>query len=493
MNKIRSVTSGLLIALGFTSACSTSDDIWYPPGSEGGKADSFTTIKGGDIPSAYVSASKSYLISRRIDSLKTVLALDMVETRLADRIDGIIANMPADGRLHLAELVRMEDPAIFNSLFPDEKMALPRLWTKVEAPSANDLVVGPDVGFGVVDTASPPGPAVPPANLTISTLPTAELQAAATRLQNIYNADGSATTVQLADLDNGIAHPGAFTPAEVTAFGTISALFREKAVATADATLVLSAGPGSFASNATLGPIGLAFAGTTRIEEERQHYSSTLTLRLTAIQTQTATATLPQDNFVAVISKDTTNEAVFGTGAVPSLTAGPYVVEVWKMGQRVFSTNAVLPVTSREQRIELLDKLDYTLSTALAPLVRNTVSATYVNGASVAKFSYDKTVVAPMGTPDPNTLSRVATPTVKIPVGRYTFASVQTTLLVYPNNVMWVQRGGQFFRLLPQGNGGVPTRFWNQQLNSYFDTANNQFYLGASSFSTVLNASMRDI
>lgn len=492
MTTIRLVTSASLLVLGLGAGCSTSDDIWYPAGGEGGKADAFTTVKGSDIPSAHVSASKSYLLARRIDGLKNVGALDMVEVRLADRIDGIIANMPADGKLHLAELVRMEDPGIHDSLFADEVAALPRLWGKVEAPSTNDLVTGPDVGFGVLDTASPPGPAVPPALLVISTL-AADLQSAATRLQNVHDADNDATTVQIADLDSGVATPGAFTPAEVTAFGTIKALFREKAVAQADAMVVVSAGPGPFVHNATLGPIGLQIAGTTRIEEDRTHTSSTLQLRLSAIQTQSTTATLSQDSKVLVINKDTATETVFGAGAVPALSAGSHVVEVWNGGQRVFSTNAALPATTREQRLDLTDKLDYTLMTALAPLVRNTVSATFTGSTFTAKFSYDKIAVPPTGTPHPTALQRTATPTVKIPVGRYSFPQVQTTLLVYPNNVLWVQRGSQVFRLLPAGNSSVPTRFWNSQINATFETANSQFLLSSPSFNTVLNASMRDI
>ncbi|HTL87631.1 MAG TPA: hypothetical protein VL856_20775, partial [Acidimicrobiia bacterium] len=204
-------------------------------------------------------------------------------------------------------------------------------------------------------------------------------------------------------------------------------------------------------------------------------------------------ATLPQDNNVVVISKDSTAEAVFGTGAVPGLAAGPYVVEVWKQGQRMFSTNAVMPATTRNLTIDLTDKLDYTLNTALAPLVRNTVSATYASNQFNAKFSYDKTAVTPMGMPNATALQRVATPTVKIPVGRYAFPSVQTTLYVYPNNVLWVQRGNTMYRLLPQGNGGVPTAFGNQQINVTFETSNNQFSMYSPSFNAVLTASSRDI
>lgn len=492
MKTIRSVTSTSLILAGLVSGCSSSgDDIWFPNDDPGGKAD-IPTIHGSDIPSAHADATKSYLLARRIDGLRQAGALDEVESRLAQRIDGIIANMPTDGRLHLAELVRMEDPAIHDSLFPDEAAALPGLWKKVEAPSTNALVVGPDASFGVLDTASPPGPAVPPANLAIAALAT-DLQSAANRLQNVYNADGDAATVMLTDLDNGIANPGAFTPAEVSAFSTIKAIFREKAVATSDATLVVSPPPGPFTHAMTLGPIAFEIAGSTRYEEERTHANSALTVRFIGTQSTTATATLPMDAKVLLIHKELGSETVFGTGPVPALSGGPHVVEVWQAGVRVFSTTAQLPVMTREQRLELNDKLDYTLTTGLSPLVRNTVSATATGSTFTAKFSYDKATVPPTGVPNATALQRTATPTVKIPVGRYAFPQAQATLLVFPNNVLWVQRGTTMFRLLPQSNGTLPSRFVNTQLSASFEAANSAFSMSSPSLNTVVTASMRDI
>ncbi len=473
------------------SACSTDDGIWYPPDDVGGKADAFTTIKGSDIPSAFVDANKSYLLSRKIASLQAVGAFDMVEDRLAQRIDGIIANMPADGRLHLAELVRMETPAIHDSLFADEKAALPKLWKMVEAPDADVLVTGPDVTFGVLDTATPPGPAVPPSLLAITSL-AADLQTPATRLQNKYNADNNATTVMLADLDNAIANPGAFTQAEITAFRTIQAVFREQAVAQATSQISVSPPPGAFAKDATVGPIALHMEGTTRYDEERQYVSnSQLITRLTATQNQTTTVTLPQDAKLVAISKSSAEETTAPTGPL-ALGAGPYVIEVWKGGQRTFSTNVQAPALARTQMLDLGDKLDYTLVGGLQPLVRNVASAMFSGSSATARFTFDKTAVAPTGTVDASAVQRTASPLVKIAVGRYTLTAANIVLYVYPNNVLWLSRGNQLFRMLPAPNGfSNPVRYVNAQLNATFDTSTNALFVNSQNFT--LASSMRDI
>ena len=477
-----------------SSACAAPDsDIWYPPTDSGGKADAFSTINGNDIPSGFADANKSYIISRRIDSLQMAGALDMVESRLAQRIDGIIANMPADGRLHLAELVRMEDPQIHASLFADEVAALPRLWTKVEAPSANDLVVGPDVAFGVLDTSTVPGPAVVPASLAINTLATPEMQAAASRLENLFNNDSNTATVALPDVDNGLNNPNAFLPAEITQFNALKALFKQLAVANATAQLSVSPSPGAFNLDATLGPGAIHMAGTTKYEEDRQMQStSQLTTRLTATQAQKATVNMAADAKVIVIAKDTQAETVFGDAATPAV-GGPVVFEVWKANQRIFSTNAVLPPLTKTLTLDLSDKLDYTLKGALAPLVKNVATATF-NGNSAVHYTYDKTIVAPTGPVDQTAVQRTTSPTIKLPVGRYTIPQANIVVNIYSNNVIWVSRSGSSFRLLPIANNTpTPTVLYNQQMQVTFDTANNQLFISNPSFQAVLTASMRDI
>ena len=491
------LASSLLLAT-LLAACGTDDDIWFPAEDPGGKADAFTTIKGSDIPSQHVDPSKSYMLSRRITTLQQVGAFDMVQDRLAQRIDGIIANMPMDGKLHLSELVRMETAAIHDSLFPEEVAALPTYWKMMEAPSTNDFVEGPDTTFGVVDAATPPGPAVVPASLAISSLAT-DLQTAATRLQNKYDADANPSTVQYPDLVNGLANPGAFTPAEISAFQRIQVVFREQAVAVAVNEIVVSPPPGPFTKDVTVGPIALNVAGDTQFDEERTHSGSQLVTKLVATQTQVTTATLPADGKLVIIEKSSLSESVLPTGVVP-IGAGQHVFEVWEQGQRTFHTTVHTPSLTRTERIDLGSQLDYTLVAGLTPLVRNVVSATAASGWN-AKFNFTKTAVNPSQPVNQQALQMTATPTVKIPVGRYQIGTTNMKLHVYPNNVLWIvtnnqSNNNQAFRLLPQTNsssGGVPGRFVNQSLTATFDVATSTLRLSNQGVSMAFNASMRDI
>ncbi len=482
-----------------TAACGISDDdVWMPPGSDG-KADGFTLIKGSDIPSQYVSANKYYIIARDIGNLTKVGALDQAQTDLAKRVDGIIANMPANGAMHLAELVRMEDPSIFGSLFPAEKTALPKLWKLAEAPDTNDLVAGQRDSFGVVDSSLPPAAAVPPSNLAINTLATPELQTAATRLQNVYNSDNNASTVTLADLAQGVANPASFTPAEVTAFGTIQAVFREQAVAQSTNELVVSPGPGSSTKDETLGPVKFHITSATTIEEDRNVYSTTMTITMSATQKITTTADLPADSMALALSYGG-SETVFGAGEVPSMSQGDYIFEVWKNGQRTFATNADLPITTSTENIVLTDKLDYKLMSGLSALVRNLTVATQTSQSgyyrSNTHYTYDKAVVPPPAGIVQAAVTATETPTVTIPVGRYSMPQQQATFYVYPDNVLWFSRGNQMIRLLPQGNNNSkPTRFIGMgNTGVTFDTATNQLTYNQQPYVNVrLTASMRDI
>jgi hypothetical protein len=467
-----------------------------PPGGGGGKADGFTTIKGSDIPSQYVDPNKYYMIQRKIANLTAVGALDMTETTLAGRVDGIIANMPADGAMNLAELVRMEDPAIFDSLFSDEKAALPKLWKLVEAPDANDSLIGNRDNFGVVDTSLQPAAAVPPASLAISSL-TADQQTAATRLENVYNSDGDATTVTLADLAQGVGNPGAFTQTEETTFAAIQAVFRAQAVAQSTSTLDVSPGPGTSAKDGVVGPVSFHLTETTQFNEERyQRSTSAMQITFTATQSAVATATPPTGAQVFLLSQDTGTETVFGAGAVPSLPAGVYVFEVWQAGQRSYSSNAQLPLMTSMQQISLIDKLDYTLVSAL-PLVRNLTAATYNlnnSGAYDTQFTYNTTTTAPPANASQLAVQYTATPNVRIPVGRYSFPQANTIFYVYPNNVLWLRANGQMMRMLPTTNiPGYPNTFNGNGATFY--PSSNQLYCSpcGPSVNAVLDASMRDI
>jgi hypothetical protein len=493
MNKTLLGGSFLLATL--VAACASDDGgIWFPPGGAGGKADGFSTIVGSDIPSQFASADKPYMITRQIASLEKVGAFDEVELRLVRRIDGILANMPTDGKLHLAELVRMEDAAIMDSLFADEVAALPRLWKKVEAPNTSKGLDGSELPFGVLDTATPPGPAVPPAHLAIATdLPEAQ-RAAATRLQNVFDDDNNPATVAVEDVTSGIANPGAFTRAEVTSFGATVALFREKSVAQSDATIHVSPAPGLSRRDATIGPVTLHLSGTTRIEELRQlNGSSTFRATLTAIQSRRATVELPAGQKLIVINKDDARESTADDGVFPGFRS--VVIEVWQGTERVFSTNAVLPAITGELAEDLTSKLDYTFIGGLTPLVKNVASTTVDGNGSTARFTYDTTPVGPTGPVDQSVLRVLSTPVVTLPVGRYPVGvDGSTVLMVFPNNVVWGSTNGVMTRLMPSASSqGTLSRFRTEGSELTLDATTNRFDVRSTGLAVTLSASMREI
>jgi hypothetical protein len=236
--------------------------------------------------------------------------------------------------------------------------------------------------------------------------------------------------------------------------------------------------------------------GLTDIDEDRQHQSSSLNIKLTATQTTGATVDLPADTKVLFMHRESANEAVFGPGVALTGIGGGNVLEVWTAGERVFSTNAQLPGLLRQQQLELSDKIDYTLVAGLNPLVRNTVSTTLSGSTAIAKFSYDKVAIPPMVAPNSGVLARTATPKVSIPVGRYTFPQSNVVLLVYSEHVLWVTLGnGSAFRLRPGiGSNGLPSLFRNAQINATFDTTNNRFFVQTNpQVNVTVTASMRDI
>src|SRR3954466_16011354 len=102
MFRSRFLLASLLFASTFVTAtggCGTDDDdIWMPP-SATGKADGVQILKGSDIPSQFVSMNKHYLTGRTISTLEQIAALVDMPDSVAKRADGIIANLPANGRL----------------------------------------------------------------------------------------------------------------------------------------------------------------------------------------------------------------------------------------------------------------------------------------------------------------------------------------------------------------------------------------------------------
>jgi hypothetical protein len=346
-----------------------------PPGSAG-KADGVSILKGSDIPSQYVDASKYYLTGRSIDSLRTVGALTSVQDKVAARADGIIANLAANDRIDAAELVRMEEASIFASLFPDEQAALPTLWAHMVAPAPGAATVAsPFTNIAPVEKRTEPGGLTPPASLAISSLPT-ELQAVAKRVQLLFNSDSNASTIQQADIDQVIVMPAAFTPAEVNQLREIIAIFHERSTSVEDATLVVPA-PGHKETTTHVGSIALKLEEDLVLHETR-------TIRVTSYGMddwsgklfieRTAKGSIEGggDHVILIPLGETTEHVVTGASAeLPALPAGTLVVERYVGGQRQQTHAIAMPaVKPGQEDIDLKRFLDYTLVLATnAPLV----------------------------------------------------------------------------------------------------------------------------
>src|SRR5262249_54485299 len=100
-------------------------------------------VPGASINSPNVDPKQSYLTRRSISDLWYVGALPPDMASIAQRVDGIIANKPADGFLSIDELLTIEQPPYSKGLFPAEKLAAAKLWTLMQTnavPVASPVV-----------------------------------------------------------------------------------------------------------------------------------------------------------------------------------------------------------------------------------------------------------------------------------------------------------------------------------------------------------------
>lgn len=474
-------------ALAFSLALSTllgacaledDDDIWMPPGSNG-KSDGVQIIKGNTIPSQHVAATKDYLTGRSISSLAQVGALPAGDDlELAKRADGIIANLPANGRIEAAELARMESPQIFATLFPNEQAALPRLWPLLEAPSgAATPVTVPGADLTVTDQSTLPGGLTPPASLLISSLE-AGWQQTARRVQLVFNGDGDAGTIQQADIQSVLADPQAFTPAEVELLKAILAEFHRRATSFEEAKAQVPQ-PGTTTRRTQLGMMALDFSSEIAIAESRNISwgggawpSLSVSTSMRVVATSSGTLAAPPGSKLVMLSLGDGSEQVFegAESQLASLAVGDYVLERYTMGARQETFHLALPgFTMGEKREDATRFLDYVLVTpAGATLVKNAVATSNGNGSSNnAEFRHELTATVYPGV-DAGTAAAVATPWTSLPNGRYEVLMENTKVILdlYPQRVAIATVSG--------GSGRLQMRSVNTQTpyTGLFGTAN---------------------
>lgn len=494
--RLRSSAPGLLSLVLLTAAAGCS------PEGEGDtitsdSADLVGRVAGSSIASANVKANATYLTARGIAALEDVGAFDGTVGALAHRVDGIIANQPADGRFSIQEILTIEKPGFVDTLFPEEKAALPKLWALLEttkvAPGAVTLPALVDLAEADLSIAA--GAPIKPATLAISSLPTA-LQTAAKRLELTRDADGDPTTVSEVDLDLAIATPGPYTPGEVQSFKDIKLLFVERATTSLSAKVRVTDPGVTKKTLATWGGASLAFEQSVTYRETRsvtffdRSNDSHLPVAIDARLVRQATVTLPPNAKLLVLDETTESEQVTTGGALET-AGGTATVELWSGGVRQGSYRTTLPaLKSINERKDLGAFADYQfLGASGAPLVRNVVETRTNNGygsrSSFATWSYDLAAL-PLPTPyEPQVIAATATPPLGVPAGRYEVpaGSVGTLVIdLYPEGVMRVTRpNGQTARsqlyvwTYAKRNAAFPDRLramWDAQKNKmtiFFD------------------------
>jgi len=171
-------------------------------------------LKGNAIGSPTVDPAKMYWGRRSIAILDGLGALSPVELSVAKRADGILANGPPNGYLGARELAALE--LRLDTLFPDERTAIPRLWTLFELGTATDIApaTGPTISVASrVDTY----PRTPRPALRIASTVTE----VARRIQLKYDSDGDPTTITGADVANADLDRASYLPEEALAFKQI--------------------------------------------------------------------------------------------------------------------------------------------------------------------------------------------------------------------------------------------------------------------------------
>lgn len=428
----------LLASLLLTSACGMDDDdIWMPPTSSG-KADGSTIIEGSTIPSQYVDANKHYLTGRRIDTLEQVGALAGTDDSVARRADGIIANLPANGRIEAAELARMENPAIFATLFPDEQMALPGLWKLLEAPFPAVPVSALPLDVTITDTKIEPSMLVLPPSLLISSLP-AEHQTLAKRVQLVFNADANAATIQINDIDKVLVMPQAFTPAEVEQLKAIRLIFIERATSDCDAKVIVPE-PGHKSSTTTLGAMSLELTNDIAIHENRRGWADGREATMTLETDVAAKLSSPANSKLIGIELDTGAEMVIDDGQIASRQMTANFVERYENGARQEAYYLALPpIYPGHAQYPMTQYVDYSLVTANnVPLVKYPVAARVDSGSTaIVDFAYGVTAM-PNPLVDLSIVPRVATPALSLPTGRYLLPD-SLTMDVYPGSVVFIR------------------------------------------------------
>ena len=427
-------------------------------GADDDASDLVGRVPGSSISSPNAKPGKTYLTVRGINSLQQVGALEGTLGTLAARVDGIIANQPADGRFSIQELLQIEKPGFIETLFPAEKAALPQLWELLETTKAKPSFVAAkgQVAFAATDISVGPG-LLKPASLAIASLPVT-LQESSRRLELTHDGDADPSTVMESDLAAVIAAPGPYTPPEIDQFRQVQILFLERAGTTLTAKVSVPLPFSNTVTMKTWGQAKLALTQSLEYTETRSNnvprrsgaHDARVDVGIEAHQIYRPEIQLGPNQKLLVI--DETSEAERTSDAAPFEfpVGGNVTIEVWSGGVRLGSYRAKLPALPvKDERTDLSAYADYAFVAGGNPLFRNVVSAKIVYGnwdnASSVRFTYDVASAPIPALADPAALNAVKTPTGDVRPGRYeiTVPSIGVCEVdLYPEGVVRFTRTG---------------------------------------------------
>jgi hypothetical protein len=444
------------VAMAITTACGSDaptlgDDVYATNAAALTSMNTIERVRGNSLSSRYAEPSAMYLTVRQIGTLDQVGALSSAIRTVVQRADGIIANKPADGRISLDELIKLEQPLIFKSLFPDEQSALALVWPIMQTTDSSPLVI-PDQepqSVRVADVSTLPGPLRLPATLLVADQIDRRRTAAA-RMELLFDADANPATVSLADTRDALANQDPFTPDEVVAIQEIQNEFYYRAAPTTLSARVEVPVPGlSSAVLASFGNAALVRDRSLTYEEVRRISPNTpATLFLQAFQSQWFRVDRVPGERLLVLEEGTAVESILSGG--PIELKGPttkWTVEVWKAGIRQSSRRLTIPALiaygsatrdyycapsnypqhscngkAQPFHTDITAFSGYTLVAAGKPLYRNLVKRVsgdppYYGGANYVRtyYSYDTASKPPGTNEDP----RFETTRSSLPPGRY--------------------------------------------------------------------------
>lgn len=423
-------------------------------------------VSGANISSPNVDPNKDYIDGRSIANLDRLGALDPKEKELAKRVDGIIDNSPVDGFDQIDELITMEQPSYFATLFPAEQRLLPQLWKSLELDPITPAVAGSYTPLAPLDSLiqlqTTLGGLDLNKSIPISKLPT-QVQTEAKRIQLVLNSDADATTISLADVRSAMSAPGRFTRSDTSAFKMIEKKLEE----------LLRLEPSQMSASLQVpepgrtseviphsGQAEFKLVTEVKIHDSFKWYSKTLKYdqfgrrsrtvdypiqleRAEVQRSQTIEVTVPPGHKMALLNLDKGSEKVFDAGQKDmELESGKYRVELWQNGTRVESSEVIIPERKSKETHSIRDYVGVPMVAGSVPLQRvyrtDKFKGEYVTQGSpntrakpISAFNYLKT---------------------KLPPGVYEIPDTTSKLHIYDSKLFSiVNAGGQETFLYPYG------------------------------------------